>query len=697
MWRALTLLVVVSAQECMKYKCYSGSEPVPNDTCGWVDSADSKLINLQLCSDDTNVYCDVPSTASSKNTTCTSYQTPDRKQGNPGDLCDVDAECVGASYCSSRVCTGFPLGAHCTSHNQCDAGLYCDVTEKCQAQKYSGDECTSDEECRNSLGCDKAINEIYGVCVNYYSLGVGAKVKQCILDVTEYKNNLCVTGVCEPDVPGVFGSGTCGQTYTSTMSPSQSLPIACTSDKDCIGYGSSDSSQTKHGKCSCGMNKSGQKYCELWSGDSAAAQVRDILKRHIIADYTFFCHTESRWDEACFTRTLTSGSVLSLIANKMLVENYPRISVSEACVQSIYMRKYSLINSNLYTCSSYRCSDKTNSCISYVAKDNTFVVNGCGADQMSTSECDFSLSQKDEWDDVECADSLPMSLSYPGESCKVSSDCTSSKCVKNVCVGLASGEECNIVNPYQCDVGLFCQKNVDDTICQPLQTEGETCTHDWECENSLGCYWDSHTAAGVCKQYFTVPIKTAVPCPLTGEQPLCTTAWCNQSDHDLGICVDAPKSIKNSPFSCTIDSDCRVKNSVTDSNYSRCRCSYSTIPGSYCDLFPGDDVGVQHFKTLKSYVKSGALKKCQTGRRFAPQCLDLAALSSGSNASYNSTVLLHMNYGAFGLYLNNPDCVKEVFARDYWSHYEDKDNDDNDDDDWSLKIVVSMGLLVVLL
>jgi hypothetical protein len=696
MWRALALLVGVSSLECMKYKCYSGTDPVASDTCGWLDSSDSRLLELKVCSDKTNVYCDIPTTASTTNTTCTSYPTPTRKQANPGDLCNIDAECVGASYCSNKVCTGYPLGAYCTAHNQCDAGLFCDVTGKCQAQKYAGDDCTSDEECRNSLGCDKAMNESTGVCVGYYSLDKGSRVKQCILDVVEYKNNLCVTGVCEPDKPGMIGPGICTQNYLSSIN-GRTIGIECNSDKDCVGYGAEDSSKTKQGKCSCGMNPYAKKYCELWSGDSPAAELLSTMKRHIIADYTFFCHTESRWDEACFTRTLTSGSVVSLIGNKMLVENFPRTYQAESCVTDIYMRKYSLLNSNLYTCSSYNCDSTLGStCIDYDAKDNEFRVKSCGTKQMTSSECDYTMSLRDEWVDVQCNNTLPVILSYPGEPCKLDSECTSNKCVKNVCIGLQAGEECNIINPYECDVGLFCQENIDENICQPLQTDGQGCTHDFECENSLGCYWDSHTATGVCRQYFTVADNDPVPCPLTGEQPLCLSAWCSQVDHDLGICIDAPKSIKTLPFACDTDSQCTGKNSLGTQNYSRCRCSYSFNHESYCDLFPGDDIGIRHFKTLQGYVQSGALNKCQTGRRFAPQCLDLAAASSISNGNYNATVVLHMNYGAFGLYQNNSECVKEVFTREYWSHYQAPDDDD-DDDDWAWALTLSVGVLAVLI
>jgi hypothetical protein len=124
-------------------------------------------------------------------------------------------------------------------------GLWCAGTDdkRCAPQAVDGGNCTVDEGCLNTHGCNN------NTCVAYFSLPDGSLLS----NPNTNKWSLCASG----DVDSI--SNKC---RTRVNSVAADLP--CT--VDCDYTNADNSTTTDSGSCVCAMNASGKKYCKLSSG-----------------------------------------------------------------------------------------------------------------------------------------------------------------------------------------------------------------------------------------------------------------------------------------------------------------------------------------------------------------------------------------------------------------------------------------------
>lgn len=699
---ALGFLISISADTCLNYTCEA--KPIDAGICAWkYDTEDT--IHLSICSNNTEPICNSPLILST-NITCSAYHAINRVNRYPGEDCNTDEECESESNCVYHICSGYPIGTRCRNHLQCDIGLYCYDQTRCTAQKLEGEKCRSDQECRNDLGCNIDYTTQKGSCVKYYSIHNGEDVGTCYSSDREAFNSLCSSGVCSLyDKTVSSGLGVCSENISSQGD----LPITCTQNEDCIGIDSKNTTYT--GTCTCGIEEDGTSYCELWSGDDPQLEIREAYLTHFNTSGVHFCHTNNRWDQTCFSHTLSISNATELARNKVLVQDYPRLQSKSECIENIYAKHYNSISKLLFTTSSYSCSasSSSSSCINYNIFSNSFNLTTCNS-TYDIPACDYTLSEKSSWDEITCSSSVSTSKKYPGEECEKASDClynlNESSCSDNICQGIKEGEQCDSNDAYSCHVGLYCKVINSSSRCQPLGNKGDECYSDWECDYRYGCnYIDIYSSSGSCTDYFSVGDKESVTCSVTGEQYLCQSGWCNYSGGNSGICVDAPQSAKTTPISCNIDSDCEGKNSQ-GTTYSKCRAGYNARGVNYCNLFPGDSEGVTHMNYIANYISASLLESCQTARRFSEYCINQAVYASNSNDDAFIVIQEHMIYKSNALYIDNDKCVKALFTRDYWieqpgpgPNSPDPDYDDDDDDsenDLSLNLFISSAIFLLV-
>jgi hypothetical protein len=512
--------------------------------------------------------------------------------------------------------------------------------------------------------------------------------------VGESTNNFCKTGVCKPDDSTIFdGPGKCAENIVTNGS----LPLSCTSDDVCKGK---DSTTTEYkGTCTCGIELEGKSYCEVWSGDEPWAKVREQYISHFASSSVHNCHTESRWDESCFSRTLSSSNAYTLAKNKAYAKDYPRLQSDSDCIKTMFYREYGMITETKFITPSYACSKNVlgDSCIKYDFQTNQFQLKQCDDKKYGSGACNYAEAIKDPWQEITCSSTIETSKSYPGEKCASTSDCLydvgDATCTDKVCKGRAQDSHCDLNDPYSCDLGLYC-KQIDKSItCQPLLKEADSCNSEWECDYGLGCNFNStDTTTGSCKAYFSVANGAEVTCPVTGEQYLCQSAFCEHVSGNYGKCVEAPKSVKTTPMTCTQDSDCQGKNSSSVYT-SKCRAGFNSSGAKYCDLFPGDSQGSNNKKYVQTYINNSYLNKCQTALRFSENCLEQAAKLQYPKSESDALEVTQKiwTYKSVALYTKNDDCVKALFTRDYWD-----DEEEDDDDDFSIRLMLTAALFLIL-
>lgn len=112
----------------------------------------------------------------------------------PGDQCNDGSLCLGS--CVGTSCNALPLGANCTSDQQCGVRAYCNKkTFFCTDVPFAGDACP-DGVCQEQAFCNDQ-----GVCSVLFSLPPGRNCShdnQCVI------NALCVAGQCR-EVPSSYG------------------------------------------------------------------------------------------------------------------------------------------------------------------------------------------------------------------------------------------------------------------------------------------------------------------------------------------------------------------------------------------------------------------------------------------------------------------------------------------------------------
>lgn len=347
-----------------------------------------------------------------------------------------------------------------------------------------------------------------------------------------------------------------------------------------------------------------------------------------------------------------------------------------------------LASAEALSCSKYQCNSAQltpNQCSAYVPDSDTFNLQLCQAKEICNVTNAAALVN------TTCTEpSVSASVNWPGEPCRVGTDCLSGNCTKLKCVGVALQGNC--LGNSDCNPGLYCSTANSVCVAQ-LSTGSSGCLNDFECENGAGC--DLTGSTGKCVAYHSIPAGGAVA-ECTGTNLLCENYLCAYSSQGF-TCMAKVASSSSLPVMCTTDFNCTstVDASLGFSVNSDCSCGINPTGAAYCGLFPGDE---PYSRLLAYWVKwygSATAKLCNTERRFFSECMaaywvfdDYVRLAYALSEVMNWAVIQ-----------KNDACIQGIYTRSYWELYaeiQENDNDDSDDDDNALVTTAAVGVVALI-
>jgi hypothetical protein len=126
-------------------------------------------------------------------------------------------------------------------------GTYCsqgETNSTCATQQAVGSNCTKDEQCGNTLGCNN------GVCTIYFSLADGVLAT----NPASNKWSVCMSGEVDEET-----------NLCRSRTNSNATDVPC--DDDCSYTDKETGKVVKEPEsCKCAMNASGNRYCVLGNG-----------------------------------------------------------------------------------------------------------------------------------------------------------------------------------------------------------------------------------------------------------------------------------------------------------------------------------------------------------------------------------------------------------------------------------------------
>lgn len=653
MWRVFLLITVGVFSICPQYTCHTGGYDLGN-TCTFVDAKNN--VQMQMCDENNLIpYCQV-NPQIFQNYTCGQPPAHENPQNYPGERCREDSDCLSGS-CYQNVCQGQPLGYPCVSNADCNVGTHCALGSICTKQDVLNAGCSSDYDCQNGLACNRTLYAM-GTCLPYYSVPNGDAVGICVGVLSEGNSNLCESGSCMPVNHGTNGEGICQPSFMSI----KPYPMTCLQDSDCIA---SNGATTLIGVCSCGYDMTGKSYCNAWTGDDPAVTVRNIWKQHVSSPGIVNCQTMRRFTPTCLSQTLPPEEISSFTTNNMLAMDTARYQGNDDCTKTIFNGRYWNVNQNSFTCKAYGCdlgaSWTLDTCISYQEAFNAFAMRTCPTGQY----CNVAQSNANKWNNATCTSAPAPAPAYPGDLCKINSDCISSNCTAGICIGTPAGMACT--DDDQCAPGLHCVDDTLDFICSPLIPIGKSgCASEFDCVTNANCNFTRNNFPGTCVAYYSAPVGTPVPCATSGYSNFCESGVCYSNGvSDLGVCANAPKSVKL-PTQCQTSNDCTVQNSMNQSFVGTCTCGYNPQGAKYCSAHIGDEPGKLYLTAAKFLYSQTSMSSCQTTRRHYSDCLSQVANKVGQNSDNFYSAAL--NFTNFPLYIDNDNCVKAIINSDFWSH-----------------------------
>ena len=547
----------------------------------------------------------------------------------PGDYCANNANCT-TGICESGMCVNLQE-PNCTNVYDCSPGLYCNISSlECEPQRSEGQSCYFEYDCENDLTC------IMGVCVQYFSLDLGAQV-----DYVEDRNTgltlACATGFSE--YSNKFNTNVCAPVIKSATFPAQ-----CQPDSMCF-----DSTGIFKTPCICGYGNSG--YCPPFPGDPPIQQFMQNFTQIITLNSA--CNTFSRFRFTCFGQS--SPYVRNLfnefqVVYAQIMEGiYPLTENVQSCVAdallSDYVAKQEAANTPVvrecvpYDCEFHEEMKGINQCVFYEIDVGEF--------QYSNPRIHLAPCLNNETDTcslVPASNSTcePLATTrYPGDYCETHMDCVSSDCASGMCQGNMFNTTCESI--YDCNPGSYC--NFTYMVCAIQKQIGEECLSEFECENHLGCNM------GICTPYFSIPDGSFTDmAEEDGFATLCASGYAY-----MGQCQAPPTSNATPPANCDINKDCTSSIAGVSKP---CLCGYNPTGESYCPLFIGDPIpqkGIANMKKLISYNHI-----CNTFSRFNEGCFLRNIASLGTYYSYASAML---NYTMYAEVQEPAVCINVTLGR----------------------------------
>jgi hypothetical protein len=571
---------------------YSATEKVcPRFSCGSLPSGDCSLRKK----DETTQFSSFTlQTCPSNNQQCPFYNLDDPERDTlkceekdsvlirlyPGGPCESETDCL-EGQCNDGVCAGIAEKEKCSKNSECYYGFACrkgdtpeDNTKYCLPQRKEGEACVEDEECLNSHGC------FNGKCIPYFSLADGT--------LLESQNSpiLCQSGYKHDDL--------CARLTLVNGKD------ACDKSRPCT-YDNNGKTITIEDNCQCGYNPSGKTFCKIGSGDKEYLKFIQDFK-NLLSDTTS-CNTLERTGICNHNKKLGNKHLIFLNGNftnsKVLAENAHELVEADECVIKVAFPEYIPEPEppvppvpETKTCAKYTCKRGQKSCAHShwdLATNTTNVVLSNICD--SKSYCDIGgdpnqVFYKNEDVDGKCSlkQHIAHALRYPGEDCKVDTDCFSpdkdkypdeklvGTCKNGKCQGYSKNQLCEETS--WCNVGYHCSET--EKKCVSQLSENADCTKTNQCQNNLICF------EGKCKnKWYSQPAGTDV----TGKTDVPYEYLCAFGKVSGGKCnyfnntdtVDP----KTELVQCNVGDDCHY-DTVDGPKTKKCECGFNENGYSYC-------------------------------------------------------------------------------------------------------------------
>jgi hypothetical protein len=195
---------------------------------------------------------------------------------------------------------------------------------------------------------------------------------------------------------------------------------------------------------------------------------------------------------------------------------------------------------------------------------------------------------------------------YPSAQCNSDDDCIFKNCTNNACIGVANGETCK--QHRECNFGYACMLNTSDvnaTVkqCLPQKKEKDSCTEDFDCVNTHGCYNQT------CTKYFSLADGSPVE-----FSPARYLSFCQSGFEYGGACVRL--SLPSKDTEC--NDDLLTCNYTNYNNASlvlpqNCLCGYNPSGKKYCKMGNGHQEYVKYVTSVNKIIQD--YSKCNTEER----------------------------------------------------------------------------------
>lgn len=442
-------------------------------------------INVASCLSNQYKYCNAYDALVSNTTekTIKCENVPINLTGYPGDICEVNKECL-FGFCLNELCTN-SFENFCDSHENCPIGTAC-ILQKCSPYKNINEECHDSYECSFNAIC------YHQKCVKKYSFENGVELNDNYLS---QGHELCKSG----DFYYHKNKYVCGSL--------RNVHDSCR--EDCEYYNENNEVIVLEERCVCGYNKERSKHCVLGSGEQVYIDFINTRQKLLNnEDYTKYCHTLERDSyDICIkaqrvNRTVAFRTFIQNYTNhKILALEHAKVNSSEECVKNvIFGYNNDLIVPDIQQCPKVTCDRNLNTCLygeNPLNEDGTEIfvkVNDkicsdkeiCYIDNTKQSIMPIFSHQKVEG---QCKPSTKAKrLRYPGEDCSDNDPCISPfKCSENnKCSGKNLEENCT--DTSECLAGLYCYHDDKTHQCRKQVELGGACSSSWDCVNYLGCY-----------------------------------------------------------------------------------------------------------------------------------------------------------------------------------------------------------------
>ncbi|MFO0669942.1 MAG: Dickkopf N-terminal cysteine-rich domain-containing protein [Polyangiaceae bacterium] len=393
-----------------------------------------------------------------------------------GQPCDEAANCVAGSICYQGSClpkNNLPLGAACTSSNECQYGAARCIGSVCVAAKVNGATCGSAEECASNIcnqghcgyaagqGCSYATDCYVGLnCANHTCVTPKADGQACI-----YRED-CIGGACVANVCAT--AKTSGQTCSTTPQ--------CVPDLFCdVAGGSKCATRKANGQacavddgCSSGHCDTASGLCGLPSGSTCASdfQCQGYCNGTV-------CAAKQGPGASCALDKVCLGYCVD--THCVTIKPYGATCNGNAeCAGGICEYTGVGFGSGSHCRAAGECLlDKD--CQAGEFCSSATYPSKCAAKKADGATCSDKKECQHTCYGGKCVTALPN-----GASCGSGADCTSGKC-KGVCVAPSA-----CFTDGDCAAGQFCDSSSGyNSHCSSPYPNGQGCRDDAQCQSGF--------------------------------------------------------------------------------------------------------------------------------------------------------------------------------------------------------------------